>query len=131
VHLWLVLNMCGKINDMKTDNKEDRHMVQLKRIAPRPRQLLSMKLYLGYPTITKGHKLIGVTLVAKPTNAHRRPTCTQTKKVDRHHTYSQPRTTLIGFLPTASQEPNHLDLVNQPDPTSHILINRVKGPCRS
>jgi hypothetical protein len=26
-----------------------------------------MTLHLGYPTVTKGHKLIGVTHVAKPT----------------------------------------------------------------
>jgi hypothetical protein len=56
----------GKINDMQTYNKEDLQMVQLQRIAPRPRQHPSMKLHLGYPTITKGHKLTGVTSVAKP-----------------------------------------------------------------
>jgi hypothetical protein len=47
-----------------------------------------MNLHLGYPTITKGHKLIGVTHVAKPTKAHRNPTCSQTKNyAHRAHTY--------------------------------------------
>jgi hypothetical protein len=48
-----------------------------------------MKLHLGYPTVTKGHKLTGVTHVAKLTNAHRHPTCSQTNRARRHSTYSQ------------------------------------------
>jgi hypothetical protein len=38
--------------------------------SPIPRQLLSMTLHLGYPTVTKGHWLIGLTPVAKPNKAH-------------------------------------------------------------
>jgi hypothetical protein len=49
----------------------------LQRIAPIPKQLLSVTLHLSYPTVTQGHKLTGVTHIAKLTNAHR------------HHTYSQ------------------------------------------
>jgi hypothetical protein len=49
-------------------------MVQLQRIAHRLRQLLSMKFAPRSITITKGHKLTIVTLVAKPTKDHRHPT---------------------------------------------------------
>jgi hypothetical protein len=38
-----------------------------------------MNLHLGYPTVTKGHNLTRVTLIAKPTKAHRHPTYSQTK----------------------------------------------------
>jgi hypothetical protein len=78
-----------------------------------------MTLHLGYPTVTKGYKLIGVTPVDKPTKAHR------------HHTCSEPRTMLIGFPHATFQEPNHLDLVTQLDPSNHVSTNRVKDPCRS
>jgi hypothetical protein len=40
-------------------------VVQLLRIAPKPRQLLSMTLHLGYPTITQGHQLTGLTPLAR------------------------------------------------------------------
>jgi hypothetical protein len=37
----------------------------LQRIAPIPRQLLSMTLHLDYPTVTNGHQLTGPTPVAR------------------------------------------------------------------
>jgi hypothetical protein len=73
----------------KLITRKAEQQVQLKRIAPKPRQLVSMKLHQHCPTVTKGHKLIGVTPVAKLTNAHRHPTCSQTNKAHRHPTYSQ------------------------------------------
>jgi hypothetical protein len=68
-------------------------MVQLQRIAPRHRQLLSMKLHIGYPIVTKGHKLTGIAPIAKLTKAHRNPTCSQTKNyADKLRTCCIPQT---------------------------------------
>jgi hypothetical protein len=76
-------------------------VVQLQRISPISRQLLSMTLHLDYPIVTQGHQLTGLTPVAKPNRAHRSHPCSQPK-------------------PSTRPDPN------QPYPT-----NRVKGPCHS
>jgi hypothetical protein len=39
--------------------------------APKPRQLLSMTLHHGYPTVTQDHWRTGLTLVARPNITHR------------------------------------------------------------
>jgi hypothetical protein len=57
--------------------------------APKPRQLLSMTLHLGYPTVTLGHWLKGLTPVARSNKAHR------------SHPYKQNQTELTGLIPVA------------------------------
>jgi hypothetical protein len=101
----------------------------LQRIALITRQLLSMTLHLGYPTVTKNHKLTGVTPIAKLTNAHRHPTYSQTNRAHRIPLVAKPteltvippvaksRTMHIGFAPAAYHEPNQLDPVTQPEPS--------------
>jgi hypothetical protein len=59
------------------------------KIAPKPRQLLSMTLHLGYPTVTQGHWLTGLTPIARPNKAHK------------SHPYSQNQTELTGLTPVA------------------------------
>jgi hypothetical protein len=61
-----------------------------------------MNLHLAYPTVTKDHKLTGVTLVAKLTKAHR------------HLTYSRTKNNAHMLPPVAFYEPNQLVLVTQP-----------------
>jgi hypothetical protein len=65
---------------MQLITRKAQQVVELQRIAPIPRQLLSMTLHLAYPTVTQGHKLTGVTPVAKLTNAHRYHTCSQNQQ---------------------------------------------------
>jgi hypothetical protein len=50
---------------MQAYNKKAQQVVQLQRITPISRQLLSMTLHLGYPTVTQGHRLTGLTPVAR------------------------------------------------------------------
>jgi hypothetical protein len=76
-----------------------------------------MTLHLGYPTITKGHKLMGVTPVAKLTELTGIPPVAKINKAHRHPTCSQPRTMLTGFAPIAYHESNQLDS-NQLDPVT-------------
>jgi hypothetical protein len=66
--------------------------------------------------VIKGLKLTGVTPIAKKTNAHRHPTCSQNMHTD--------------FTPAAYHEPDRLD-PTRTVPTNHIPTNHVKGPCRS
>jgi hypothetical protein len=49
----------------KLITRKAQQVVQLQRIAPIPRQLLSITLHLGYPTVTQGHQLTGLTPVAR------------------------------------------------------------------
>jgi hypothetical protein len=44
---------------------------------------------LGYPTVTKGHNLTGVTPVAKPIELTGIPPIAKTNRAHRHPTYSQ------------------------------------------
>jgi hypothetical protein len=45
--------------------------------APKPRQLLSMTLHLGYPTVIQGHWLIGLTPIARTNKAHKSHPCSK------------------------------------------------------
>jgi hypothetical protein len=50
---------------MQAYNKKAQQVVQLQRTTPIPRQLLSMALDLGYPTVTQGHRLTDLTPIAR------------------------------------------------------------------
>jgi hypothetical protein len=94
------------------------------------------------PTITKDHKLTGVTPIAKPieligippvakiNRAHTHPTCSQTNRAHRHPTCSQTKnhahrlhTCCIPWIKPTRLKPA--------DPTTPYPTNRVKGLCRS
>jgi hypothetical protein len=53
-----------------------------------------MTLHLGYPTVTQGHWLVGLTPVARPNRNHRSHPC------------SQKQTELTGLTPVAQNYPN-------------------------
>jgi hypothetical protein len=50
---------------MQADKKKGFNNGSLQRITPIHRQLLSMNLYIGYPNISKGHKLTSLTPVGR------------------------------------------------------------------
>jgi hypothetical protein len=110
-----------------------------------PRQLLSITLHIGYPTLTKSHNLTGFTPVVKLTNAHRYPICSQnqqsslasppvakpTELTGISHV-AKSRIMHTGFASAAYHEPNQLD-PDKPNQNhhNHTPTNRVKGPCHS
>jgi hypothetical protein len=62
---------------MQAYNKKDSTSNFIAEKKPKPRQLLSMTLHLGYPTVTQGHWLTCITPVARLNKAHRSHPCSQ------------------------------------------------------
>jgi hypothetical protein len=78
----------------KLITRKTQQVVLSQRKAPIPRQLLSMTLHIGYPIVTQGHWLTGLTPVARPNITHKSHPC------------SQNQTELTGLTPVAQNYPN-------------------------